>query len=442
MEGQPKAVIPLNPSFPSPSTVIALPLSERPLGIGFVSQISVHDSKLLAALAEKTYVGAFLLRDDTNLSSETNINELKGRYLLNQLHKIGLLAYISSIQGHRVILTGLMRIRISYMVCEDPLTVQVNYLEAKPYDLNNDVTRATFFHVSSMLMNVHKTSPIWRNHVQHIGHNFSYSYVADFGALIHCAREHQAQQVDIAFEVIGEGASVEELAVAFEVESRENPNENHSIKSKVHLTNDQEVQTDEYNLASYGVMQYWYWQTPIGVAMALSWTSRGGLTSYMETSFVEQGEAIGCLYVMGQVGEETHSTACTAYKVAHQILLKKQPENNFFANSMLCLHLPRVNDASTVCTMITSLLSLAMKKAVRRDLAMSGKVTLTGNILGIGRVKEKTISARKNRVKTIIFPEANRRDFDELPNNLKEGLDVHFFDEYDQIFELAFNSDH
>ncbi|KAL0858029.1 hypothetical protein Bca101_063183 [Brassica carinata] len=79
-----------------------------------------------------------------------------------------------------------------------------------------------------------------------------------------------------------------------------------------------------------------------------------------------------------------------------------------------------------------------MKKPVRKDLAMTGEVTLTGRILPIGGVKEKTIAARRSQVKMMIFPEGNRRDFDGLACNLKEGLDVHFVDEYEQIFELAF----
>ena len=62
--------------------------------------------------------------------------------------------------------------------------------------------------------------------------------------------------------------------------------------------------------------------------------------------------------------------------------------------------------------------------------------------LNISQVKEKTIAARRSQVKMIIFPEANRKDFDELPENVKEGLDVHFVDEYEQVFELAFGYDH
>ncbi|KAF5198753.1 Lon protease [Thalictrum thalictroides] len=94
---------------------------------------------------------------------------------------------------------------------------------------------------------------------------------------------------------------------------------------------------------------------------------------------------------------------------------------------------------SAGCTMITSMLSLAMRKPVRKDLAMTGEVTLTGKILPIGGVKEKTIAARRSGVKTIIFPAANRRDFDELASNVKEGLDVHFVDDYSQIYDVAFS---
>lgn len=72
---------------------------------------------------------------------------------------------------------------------------------------------------------------------------------------------------------------------------------------------------------------------------------------------------------------------------------------------------------------------------------MTGEVTLTGRILPIGGVKEKTIAARRSNVKTIIFPSANRRDFDELADNVKEGLDVRFVDNYNQILELAFESE-
>ncbi|KAG4907318.1 hypothetical protein JHK86_055802 [Glycine max] len=188
-----------------------------------------------------------------------------------------------------------------------------------------------------------------------------------------------------------------------------------------------------------------YDQTPVGVVMGLAWTAMGGSTLYIETTLVEEGEGKGTLHPTGQLGDVMKESAQIAHTVARAILLEKEPENPFFANSKLHLHVPAgatpKDGPSAGCTMTTSLLSLAMKKPVKKDLAMTGEVTLTGKILPIGGVKEKTIAARRSEVKTIIFPSANRRDFDELAPNVKEGLDVHFVDDYMQIFNLALGDD-
>lgn len=182
--------------------------------------------------------------------------------------------------------------------------------------------------------------------------------------------------------------------------------------------------------------------TPAGVVMGLAWTAMGGSTLYIETTLIEQAEGKGALQLTGQLGDVMKESAQIAHTVARAILLEKEPENTFFANSKLHLHVPAgatpKDGPSAGCTMITSLLSFAMKKPVRKDLAMTGEVTLTGKILPIGGVKEKTIAARRNDVKTIIFPSANKRDFDELAPNVKEGLEVHFVDDFNQIFDLAF----
>ncbi|XVE63123.1 hypothetical protein DITRI_Ditri06bG0174600 [Diplodiscus trichospermus] len=188
-----------------------------------------------------------------------------------------------------------------------------------------------------------------------------------------------------------------------------------------------------------------YNQTPVGVVMGLAWTAMGGSTLYVETTQVEQGEGKGALHVTGQLGDVMKESAQIAHTVARAILSEKEPDNPFFANCKLHLHVPAgatpKDGPSAGCTMITSLLSLAIKKPVRQDLAMTGEVTLTGRILPIGGVKEKTIAARRSEVKTIIFPFANRRDYDELAPNVREGLDVHFVDDYSQIFNLAFEYD-
>lgn len=134
-----------------------------------------------------------------------------------------------------------------------------------------------------------------------------------------------------------------------------------------------------------------YEQTPIGVVMGLAWTAMGGSTLYIETSQIEQGEGKGALNLTGQLGDVMKESAQIAHTVARAILLEKEPDSHYFANSKLHLHVPSgatpKDGPSAGCTMITSLLSLALKKPIKRDLAMTGEVTLTGKILPIGGVR-------------------------------------------------------
>ncbi|KAL5217115.1 hypothetical protein ABZP36_017799 [Zizania latifolia] len=188
-----------------------------------------------------------------------------------------------------------------------------------------------------------------------------------------------------------------------------------------------------------------YDQTPVGVVMGLAWNAMGGSTLYIETAKVEEGlegKEKGALVVTGQLGDVMKESAQIAHTVCRSILHEKEPNSRFFSKSKLHLHVPAgatpKDGPSAGCTMVTSILSLAMGKTVKKDLAMTGEVTLTGRILPIGGVKEKTIAARRSGVKTIIFPSANRRDFDELAPNVKEGLEVHFVDKYSEIYDLAF----
>jgi ATP-dependent Lon protease len=79
-------------------------------------------------------------------------------------------------------------------------------------------------------------------------------------------------------------------------------------------------------------------------------------------------------------------------------------------------------------------------RPVRRRLAMTGELSLTGHVLPIGGVKEKVIAARRSGMKQLIFPEANRKDFDELPEYLRKGLTVHCAEMYEDVYRAAFHS--
>ena len=90
-------------------------------------------------------------------------------------------------------------------------------------------------------------------------------------------------------------------------------------------------------------------------------------------------------------------------------------------------------------TMATALVSMVTEKSIRKDLAMTGELTLTGRVLPIGGVKEKVIAARRAGLKTLIFPEANRKDVEELPDYLKKDLAFHFARDYSDVEKAAFD---
>lgn len=88
--------------------------------------------------------------------------------------------------------------------------------------------------------------------------------------------------------------------------------------------------------------------------------------------------------------------------------------------------------------MVTSLLSLLLDIPVLEDLGMTGELTLTGRVLGIGGIREKLIAAKRSGLNVLIFPKDNLRDYEELPEFLKKGITAHFVEHYDEVFHIAF----
>ena len=134
-----------------------------------------------------------------------------------------------------------------------------------------------------------------------------------------------------------------------------------------------------------------------------------------------------------------------AYTVARARLANQTDgSNNFFDVTDIHMHVPEgstpKDGPSAGITMVTSMLSLAMHKPVRNDLAMTGEISLTGKVLPVGGIKEKVMGARRAGIKCLVLPAANQRDFDEIPEYLKEGLEVHYADDYSTVFDAAFSS--
>ena len=118
------------------------------------------------------------------------------------------------------------------------------------------------------------------------------------------------------------------------------------------------------------------------------------------------------------------------------------PGKAFFKKKNVHIHLPEgavpKDGPSAGITMVTALISLLLKKPVNHGLAMTGELTLTGKILPIGGLKEKIIAARRADVRTIIIPEENNKDLNELPAEIKKGLKFVAVSNYKQVFKEAF----
>lgn len=188
-----------------------------------------------------------------------------------------------------------------------------------------------------------------------------------------------------------------------------------------------------------------YENTPPGISVGLAWTSMGGSTLFIETAVVAKANGkqdSPRLDVTGQLGDVMKESCRIAYTFSKAFLLKQNPKNNFFDTKSIHLHVPEgatpKDGPSAGSTIITALLSLAMDQPIKQHLAMTGEVSLTGKILPVGGIKEKLIAARRSGMKTVLLPEGNRKDYDDLPDFIKNGLDVRFMHDYNDVFREAF----
>lgn len=185
-----------------------------------------------------------------------------------------------------------------------------------------------------------------------------------------------------------------------------------------------------------------YEQTPAGVCMGLAWTSHGGATLYVEAIKIPADKTE--MKLTGQAGDVMKESSQIAWSYLHSKKEQYAPGLAFFEKNQVHLHIPEgatpKDGPSAGITMVTSLLSLLKNEPVLENLGMTGEITLTGKVLGIGGLKEKLIAARRSKVKVLIFPKDNHRDYDELPKYLKKGLKVHFVEHYDEVFRVAFPS--
>ena len=165
----------------------------------------------------------------------------------------------------------------------------------------------------------------------------------------------------------------------------------------------------------------------VGVITGLAWTAMGGATLPVEATRVHSLRP--GFRLTGRLGETMKESAEISYSYIMSNLKKYGAPEDFFDKSFIHLHVPEgatpKDGPSAGVTMASALLSLA-KGRKPKPLAMTGELTLTGHVLAVGGIREKVISARRSNIKTVILPEANRRDFEELPDYIKEGMTAYF----------------
>lgn len=186
-----------------------------------------------------------------------------------------------------------------------------------------------------------------------------------------------------------------------------------------------------------------YETNPIGVATGLAWTAMGGATLYIEAIKVPSAKTE--MKLTGQAGQVMKESSEIAWSYLHSAMTKYAPDYTFFAKNQVHIHIPEgatpKDGPSAGVTMVTALISLLTNTPVKENLGMSGEITLTGRVLPIGGVKEKLVASRRSGLVELIFPSENQRDYDELPEYLKEDLIVHFVNHYDEVFKIAFPKD-
>jgi ATP-dependent Lon protease len=176
-----------------------------------------------------------------------------------------------------------------------------------------------------------------------------------------------------------------------------------------------------------------------GISVGLAWTSMGGDTLVIEASSVPGKEG---LTLTGKMGDIMKASAAIAMTVAQKLSIERyKVDAAWFDKNHIHLHIPEgatpKDGPSAWITMATALLSLLRNKIITDHLVMTGELSLTGKVLPIGGLKEKTIAARRNKAKHIIIPKQNMRDLDEIPDYVKKGIAFHPVERFEEVLALA-----
>jgi ATP-dependent Lon protease len=177
-----------------------------------------------------------------------------------------------------------------------------------------------------------------------------------------------------------------------------------------------------------------------GVATGLAWTPVGGDVLFVEaTAYPGKGR----LTITGQLGDVMRESAQAALSFVrgHRAELAPELSDDWFAEHDVHVHVPAgaipKDGPSAGVTMATALVSLITGRPVRDDVAMTGEITLTGQVLPIGGLKEKALAAQRNEIATVIAPAMNERDIEDIPEHLREDLEFVFVEDIHEVLDVA-----
>src|SRR3989449_4813950 len=176
----------------------------------------------------------------------------------------------------------------------------------------------------------------------------------------------------------------------------------------------------------------------VGIAMGLAWTATGGDIMVIEaTAFKGKGR----LTPTGSLGHVMKESAQAALSYARTRARQLGIKEDFFATHDLHVHVPEgaipKDGPSAGITIATAMLSVFTNRPVKRSLAMTGEITLRGNVLPIGGLKEKILAARRAGITTVVIPKLNRKEVEEIAPHLRRGLEIHLADEVEEGLRLA-----
>jgi len=176
-----------------------------------------------------------------------------------------------------------------------------------------------------------------------------------------------------------------------------------------------------------------------GVATGLAWTESGGDVLFVEVAIVP---GKGKIILTGQLGDVMKESAQAAISYARSRWQQLKLDEKFYKTIDIHIHVPEgavpKDGPSAGITMATALISALTKKKVRRDVAMTGEITLRGRVLEIGGVKEKVIAAHRAGIKTIVLPKNNQKDLRDIPTKVQKDIRFKFVSHLDEVLKIAF----